>query len=211
MKLLTVTLVMLIIMFYSTSYPCMAFISSRWSFSYLESNMKLKLTFLQEKKIPKETVLMERLDEAASLLHFEVRNTGWRGIFGRMSILPVKFRPKPLAKAGIRSFSVIVSDVDGDSDSLFAFIKENFPANNDYQEIQVAIFIYVWVKPSLRGQGIADILLDESFRVCRERGDQYMLLLHDDNGSGQLIEYYLRRGFIPCFGVVNKGMLIPVP
>ena len=43
--------------------------------------------------------------------------------------------------------------------------------------------------------------------VARRRGDEYMLLVHDDDGSGRLIQYYIDRGFVPIFDFIDKGMI----
>jgi hypothetical protein len=52
-----------------------------------------------------------------------------------------------------------------------------------------------------------DFLLSYAMDECRKRGDEYMLLVHDDIGSGKLIDYYIHRGFRPIFDFIDKGML----
>ena len=38
-------------------------------------------------------------------------------------------------------------------------------------------------------------------------GGDYMILVHDDDGSGRLISYYEKKGFIPIFDTIEKGMI----
>lgn len=64
---------------------------------------------------------------------------------------------------------------------------------------QVGSFVYMWVKPMWRGSEyrLGDALLQEGKLFCKSKGDKFMLLVHDDNGSGKLINYYRNRhGFI---------------
>ena len=42
---------------------------------------------------------------------------------------------------------------------------------------------------------------------CREQEANYMLIVHDDSGSGKLIKYYSDRGFYPIFNYLDKGMI----
>jgi hypothetical protein len=39
----------------------------------------------------------------------------------------------------------------------------------------------------------------------------YMLLVHDDNGSKKLIDYYQQRGFQCIDEFIDKGMVVKVP
>ncbi len=50
----------------------------------------------------------------------------------------------------------------------------------------------MWVHPKWRGSinSFGSKLLEEGKRFCLAKGDQFMLLVHDDNGTGKLIDYY---------------------
>lgn len=71
----------------------------------------------------------------------------------------------------------------------------------------VGLFVYMWITPSLRRRNLGDILLEKGKGLCAEFGANFMILVHDDNGTGKLIDYYSNRGFRPIFDVIDKGML----
>ena len=71
----------------------------------------------------------------------------------------------------------------------------------------VGLFVYAWISPELRGMFFGDILLENGQRMCRELGANFMILVHDDNGSGRLISYYEKKGFLPIFDTIEKGMI----
>ena len=77
--------------------------------------------------------------------------------------------------------------------------------NNLYK---ISVFVYVWTKPKIRGKyQLADYLLQKAVDCSIKRGDDYMLLIHDDNGSGKLINYYKQRGFLDCSNIIDKGLI----
>jgi hypothetical protein len=71
----------------------------------------------------------------------------------------------------------------------------------------VGLFVYMWIAPVLRKRQLGDILFEEGKQMCRDLGAGFMILVHDDDGSGKLIEYYKNRNFEPIFDVIDKGML----
>ena len=71
----------------------------------------------------------------------------------------------------------------------------------------VGLFVYMWITPTLRRRNLGDILLEKGKGLCAELGANFMILVHDDDGTGKLIDYYARRGFRPIFDVIDKGML----
>ena len=71
----------------------------------------------------------------------------------------------------------------------------------------VGLFVYMWIAPTLRRRQLGDILFEKGKQMCRELGAGFMILVHDDDGSGKLIEYYKDRNFEPIFDVIDKGML----
>jgi GNAT superfamily N-acetyltransferase len=113
--------------------------------------------------------------------------------------VPLNVRPKPQAKTGIRAYISSSSAMDS---LIAAAFDENSSVN-----IPVAIFVYMWVQPDLRGNKIGDFLLETGKNLCRSVGARYMIIVHDDDGSGKLISYYERRGFIPIFDFLEKGMI----
>ena len=72
---------------------------------------------------------------------------------------------------------------------------------------KVGVFVYMWVDPSYRGKHLGLELLRRARDRCLCIGCEYMLIVHDDRGSGKLIEYYERCGFVPIFDFLEKGML----
>jgi GNAT superfamily N-acetyltransferase len=88
-------------------------------------------------------------------------------------------------------------------------LKETVLPSNERNSgtIPVGLFVYMWVHPNYRKQGIGDVLLQLGQDYCRSKCDEYMLLIHDDNGSGKLIEYYKQRGFVDVFDSLDKGMI----
>ena len=84
-------------------------------------------------------------------------------------------------------------------------------SKNDVEENEklslVGLFVYAWIKPFLRRRFFGNVLLACGEEMCRELGADYMILVHDDNGSGRLISYYEKKGFIPIFDMIEKGMI----
>ena len=145
------------------------------------------------------------------MIHCEIRNNGIKGIFGNSIFLPKIMKPKPLAKSGFRPKSFVATE------SIVNFIKQNFSKNDDYNNdnennensiYKISVFVYVWTTPKLRGKHqLADYLLQKAVNYSINRGDDYMLLIHDDNGSGKLINYYKQRGFLDCSNIIDKGLI----
>mmetsp|Transcript_26241 Transcript_26241/g.43741 ORF Transcript_26241/g.43741 Transcript_26241/m.43741 type:complete len:273 (+) Transcript_26241:2-820(+) len=71
----------------------------------------------------------------------------------------------------------------------------------------VGLLIYMWVNPTLRGANIGEFLLRNIQFECRHQGYSHMLLVHDDQGSGKLVEYYRQRGFVSVESFLPKGMI----
>lgn len=71
----------------------------------------------------------------------------------------------------------------------------------------VGLFVYMWIAPILRKRQLGDILLEKGKQMCRDLGAGFMILVHDDDGSGKLVDYYKDRDFKPIFDVIDKGML----
>jgi len=153
--------------------------------------------------------IVDRVDRAAKIHHVELwgKARGWRGWVARwlLRVLPPWWpaawpKPKPCAKAGVRTHTSpmtagllqAVADDDDDGGSL--------PA-------AVGMLVYMWVHPGLRGQCLGDYLLASCCQRLRELRATHMLLVHDDDGSGRLVQYYAQRGYVPVFSVVDKGMV----
>ena len=110
-------------------------------------------------------------------------------------------RPKPDAKAGVRTYVSSSSSMDEVVDTYFATGDSG---------AMVGILVYMWVSPLLRGpqRRLGDYLLSTACSILRDRlKARYMLLVHDDNGSGKLIRYYQQRGFLPIFSYLDKAMI----
>jgi hypothetical protein len=50
-------------------------------------------------------------------------------------------------------------------------------------------------------------MLNQLYQHCVENSYEYLMLVHDDNGSGNLKQYYKQRGFNDIDDIVPKGML----
>ncbi len=79
--------------------------------------------------------------------------------------------------------------------------------NDDGIADSVGILVYMWVHPTLRGQRLGDYLLSTCCLKLQQLNACHMLLVHDDNGSNKLIDYYAQRGFAPVFSFLDKGMV----
>ena len=53
-----------------------------------------------------------------------------------------------------------------------------------------------------------DLLLEAMKEECRSKNDTHMLLVHDDNGSGSLIDYYVKRGFKDVDSILKGAMIV---
>jgi GNAT superfamily N-acetyltransferase len=131
-------------------------------------------------------------------------------------LLPLAIRPKPIAKAGIRTVSCADNSMNSVISGLFrnpslhhSSVNGSEPRDDVRTEYRVAMMIYMWVSPSCRKLGLGDDLLSlVKAEVRRRRLGRYLLLVHDDKGSGRLIEYYSSRGFKPIFDHLEKGMVL---
>ena len=159
-------------------------------------------------------IATRRLDAKEGILHFEYFHARWplRWIMFQQRVLPKFLRPvKPMAKAGIRTYSVKVpensSSYSPSTDSMRAAL--NLLGNNSSKETEwsIGLLVFMWVYPRLRGLGLGDVLLQQCMNECRLRGDSHLLLVHDDQGSSKLIRFYSNRGFQDISKVVHKGMI----
>ena len=171
------------------------------------NQISLKIDNHNLNKIDKDYTYREYLNN--DMIHCEIRNKGIKGIFGNIYFLPKLIKPKPLAKSGFRPKSINATK------SIIDFINQNFENDNhknnnkdDNNLYKISVFVYVWTKPKLRGKyQLADYLLQKAVDCSIKRGDDYMLLIHDDNGSGKLINYYKQRGFLDCSNIIDKGLI----
>eukprot|EP01031_Cornospumella_fuschlensis_P032440 gene32440-39228_t len=135
-------------------------------------------------------------------MHLELFSDKWPKPV--LSYLPRKLF-RPLAKMGIRTYSTKSTSYLEESVNLtFGATSNSLDGESGYN---IGIFVYMYVAPALRGLGIGEILLDAGKDACRAKQDKYMLLIHDDNGSGKLIKYYQDRGFRGIDSFLPKGML----
>jgi GNAT superfamily N-acetyltransferase len=71
----------------------------------------------------------------------------------------------------------------------------------------VGLLVYMWVDPRYRGLGMGDAMLRTVMQECRVRNCTHLLLAHQDDGSGRLLGYYQRRGFVSISRFVEGGMI----
>jgi len=126
-------------------------------------------------------------------------------------LLPIAIRPKPIAKAGIRTVSCADNSMNSVIHGLFRDPSLHYSVNGSdvSTEYRVAMMIYMWVSPPCRKLGLGDELLSlVKAEVLRRKLGRYLLIVHDDKGSGRLIDYYSSRGFKQIFTYLEKGMVL---
>ncbi len=123
---------------------------------------------------------------------------------------PAYLRPKPCGKAGVRSY---ITPSVGYMEDVIRDLFFNDKSSNDISNetpptsSTIGILVYMWVKPSLRRCRIGDYLLLHCVQTLRSLGASHMLLVHDDSGSGKLVNYYQQRGFHAIFTYLDKAMI----
>eukprot|EP01038_Epipyxis_sp_PR26KG_P009497 gene9497-12794_t len=182
------------------------------------SNRNLLLITNEEKK----------RERGGNIIHFELfPKTFLRTITQNLPLIKSILSSKPIAKVGIRSYSTQSSNKMDQlletkfniSDPFQITTKTSFvsvrnqpiarpPMVANDGRYQIGIFVYMWVDPSYRGQDIGNFLLQLSISACLNKGDDFMLIVHDDNGSGKLIDYYIDRGFVELDEILEKGMIL---
>lgn len=162
------------------------------------------ICYASSSKDSNNLIMFRRVDRN-KILHFEYYNDRWYyPLIARMPFL----RPKPLLKGGMRTF--ITTSIEMDE-----LIQATFNESDESDEFKesrarsVALMVYMWVSPELRGLSYGDLLLSNIITEARSSLEaEYLLIVHDDNGSGKLINYYKDRGFIPIFDKILKGMIL---
>jgi len=152
---------------------------------------------------------MRRLD--GDLLNIEVYRCSSSLSFkfiAMLSKLPKLFRKQPIAKTGVKNFSV---NATADLSALIEYtFSDSLVAKREIlvgEKFKIGLLIYMYVMPSHRGNHLGDFLLAEVEREFKERGDDFILIVHDDNGSGKLIQYYLDRGFKSIESFLPNGLI----
>lgn len=160
--------------------------------------MAILLNSFSNAYIPSHWYMMRRYERNSDLLHFEFREKP-KSLSTFLDFLaPFPLKSKPLAKVGIRSKPSYSKKMDELISSLFGDERENIP---------VTVFVYMWVNPQYRGQSIGEHLLSVAIEESSRKEIQYMLIVHDDQGSGKLVNYYETRGFVPIYQLLDKAML----
>jgi hypothetical protein len=92
-------------------------------------------------------------------------------------------------------------------------LQSPLPLKSINPNLKIGLFVYMWINPLFRRNGnlqnneLGDYLLDYGKNICRSLGGTFMLLVHDDKGSGRLVDYYRKKGFTAIFDDVENGML----
>jgi GNAT superfamily N-acetyltransferase len=84
--------------------------------------------------------------------------------------------------------------------------RHDCPAHSTNRYL-VGLLVYMWVNPRHRGLGMGDAMLRTVMQECRVRNYTHLLLAHQDDGRGRLVEYYQRRGFVSINRFVEGGMV----
>ena len=82
-------------------------------------------------------------------------------------------------------------------------VGRQFDDSESDLSLKLGLLVYMWVAPKWRGRKLGDMLLSIAVEQCLSKGDKYMLCVHDDEGSGKLVEWYKQR----CFEVVPEEIL----
>lgn len=142
----------------------------------------------------------ERHDLQQGITHTEFFRSPVAYRISRLPILGKIF--KPLAKVGIRTRSV------PSQGSLEEYIKKQFNDSEPNLSLKLGLLVYMWVAPRWRGRKLGDMLLSIAVEQCLSKGDKYMLCVHDDQGSGKLVEWYKHRRFeVMPTDVLDKGLI----
>ena len=72
----------------------------------------------------------------------------------------------------------------------------------------MSLMVYMYVASTHRQLDIGSILLQYIINEGKALQANYLLLVHDDDGSNKLIKYYERKGFKEIFAFLEKGMLL---
>lgn len=154
--------------------------------------------------------LLCRTETRTKLVHFEYYRRFWPECLLRVQCrLPTFLRPlRPLAKAGIRSYAAKVT-----SGAMHEAIEsfESCSAEDCLpREWSLGLIVYMFVQPAARRCGLGSMLIQQCKRFSRQRGDTHLLLIHDDKGSGRLVQFYKAHGFLDVSTAVPSGMIFRI-
>lgn len=192
-----------------------------WSSSHYDGDIQVLNAMVKdwctEHTFDKDLFLSKRIDIQKRILHLELYQNNWPNkIFSKF---PLAIRPKPLAKVGIRTYSsrdramsTLIKQLFPEKTSLHGDEKSETnkaDEEEEEEESRVSILVYMFVSPTHRRHDIGDMLLSLATAEIEHRKlGQYMLIVHDDKGSGRLINYYIHKGFHPIFDSLDKGMIL---
>lgn len=145
-------------------------------------------------------LVFERIDVQQGITHTEFFRRRSAQKLSRIPMIGRFF--KPLAKVGIRTRSV------PGQGNLEDFIWAQFNDKEKDLGLKLGLLVYMWVAPKWRGRNLGEMLLSVAVEQCQNKGDKYMLCVHDDGGSGKLVEWYRRRCFYSLPDkVLEKGLI----
>lgn len=209
-------------------YPIYSFHSISYPMIHSTFNCKMKSQDVFS-SLPSAYQWTVREEERDKTIHFEV----FPAFYPRWIITCLSRTQtlKPLAKVGVRTYSTSSQAMDDviatlslpstrlphspERGSVTAVRPTNptsiptkgHPYRPQQGKWSIGLFVYMWVNPSYRGQGLGEVLLETGKDYCRGKGDSHMILVHDDDGSGRLVQYYEDRGFLPIETILDKGMI----
>jgi len=103
---------------------------------------------------------------------------------------------------------IVVAQKRADSGcDLKVFLAPRDIERAKYEHTKIGLLVYMWVAPRYRKQGMGDMVLAKAISACLSKGDQFLLMVHDDSGSGRLIDWYKQRGFVSTLNVLEKGLI----
>eukprot|EP01040_Poterioochromonas_malhamensis_P016098 gene16098-18179_t len=90
---------------------------------------------------------------------------------------------KPIAKTNLRTYTASTTRMDEAIEKTFDQKEGRGGSERSYK---IGLFVSMSVQQKFRKQGFGDLLLRWGQFKCKELGCDYMLLVHDDKGSGRL-------------------------
>lgn len=114
---------------------------------------------------------------------------------------------KPIAKTNLRTYTASTPRMNEAIEKIFHQWEGQRESERSYK---IGLFVSMSVQQKFRKQGFGDLLLRWGQFKCKELGCDYMLLVHDDKGSGRLVRYYEERGFRHFSFLLDKAMICPL-
>jgi GNAT superfamily N-acetyltransferase len=190
----------------------LALLSARGSKVVVTRNINLQLSMNMQRVAQhiingKKYAMYRRFDDKQKIIHHELyRDTRVHSLVVYLMNTHEFIRKffstfhKSIAKCGVRSYT---KSANGTMKEL---ISELFLDNSS--NLLMSLMVYMYVASTHRQLDIGSILLQYIINEGKALQANYLLLVHDDDGSNKLVKYYERKGFKEIFAFLEKGMLL---